>query len=240
MKNLNPALVSLTACLLFFYISGCKERCIMGSGTQTTENRKVTDFTAIDVSGGFKVILKQDSSLTLKITADDNLLKLIKTTVSGGKLSISTSSNLCSKGSMSVVIGIHQLENINTSGAVEINTDGKINTKDIKLGLAGASKVTMDVNAANVSTDISGLTELNLKGQATSDDIKIAGTGKINALDFVTGSTSIDISGIGHCGVNVLNTLNVHSSGVSDIKYKGNPSKVNNDKSGASSLEKIN
>ncbi len=37
--------------------------------------------------------------------------------------------------------------------------------------------------------------------------------------------------------IDVLNKLNVHSSGASDVKYKGNPA-VNNDKSGASSVEK--
>ena len=240
MKKVISALVILTASVFLFYLSGCKEKCIKGSGKQVTENRKVTDFTAIEIAGGFKVVLKQDSSLALKITADDNLLKIIKTTVSGGKLSISTASNLCSSGSMLVVIGINKLESIATSGAVEIKSDGKLNAKDIKLGLSGATKVTMDINAANVSTEISGLTELNLTGQAASHDIKITGTGKVNALDFVTGSSTIDISGIGHCQVNVLNALNVHSKGVSEVKYKGNPSKVNNDKTGASSVEKIN
>lgn len=63
--------------------------------------------------------------------------------------------------------------------------------------------------------------------------------GKINAFDFVVGEYTIRSSGASHCKINVLKTLNVHSSGASEIKYKGSPSTVNNDKSGASSIEKV-
>jgi len=98
----------------------------------------------------------------------------------------------------------------------------------------------MDLNAANVSTSGSGVTELNLKGQATSHDIDLSGSGHVYALDFVVGACDIQTSGVGHSEVNVLNKLSVHSSGASEVKYRGNPSSVTNDKSGASSIEKVN
>ncbi|OIQ66943.1 hypothetical protein GALL_514840 [mine drainage metagenome] len=182
--------------------------------------------------------LKQDSSFAIKITADDNLLKYIKTNLQGDKLRIYSKRSFCS-GLVLVTIGVKNLEQIKASGAVEVDGDGKLVTKDLNIDLSGATKVNLDLNAANVTTSGSGATELNLKGEATSHNIMISGVGHVYALDFVVGSCNIESSGAGHCEVNVLNNLNVHSSGASEVKYKGHPS-ISNDKSGASSIEQVN
>ncbi|WP_295797329.1 head GIN domain-containing protein [Mucilaginibacter sp.] len=218
-------------------LASCRLGCVHGSGHQQSESRKVDGFEKITISGGFKVILKQDSTLDIKITADDNLLKYIRTTVSGDRLKISTKRNLCNTGQMTVYVGIKRLNELKASGAVEVESDGKITTQDIEFNLSSATKLTLDLNAANVRTTGSGVTTINLKGQATSHDVEMAGSGKLHAFDFVVSNCSISSSGVGHSEVNVLNKLNVHSSGASDVKYKGNPA-VNNDKSGASSVEK--
>jgi hypothetical protein len=221
-------------------VSSCRLGCVHGSGHPTSETRKVADFTKLDVSGGFKIILKQDSSLTLNITADDNLLKYVKTNVDGHVLHIYTKKNMCNSGPMVVTIGIRNLEGIQGSGALEVEGNGKIVTKDIDFNTSGASKITLDLNAANVTTETSGAAEIFLTGQASSHHIQISGVGKVHALDFVVGDYYIETSGAGECQINVLHSLEVHSSGASDVKYRGNPSKITNDKSGASSLNKVN
>jgi len=220
-------------------LSSCMLNCVHGSGSEATESRKVTDFSRIDISGGFNVVLKQDSSLTLKITADDNLLKYIKTNVSGGRLHIYTRRNLCNGGHMNIYIGIRNLEELKASGGIEVQSEGKIVTGDMHFKLSGATRITMDINAANVTTRGSGSTELNLKGQATSHTIDLTGSGKVNALDFVVGNCDIQTTGVGECNVNVLHSLNINSTGASDVKYRGNPN-VTEHKAGASSVEKVN
>ncbi len=240
MKKIYITTIVVTIAAIAFGLSSCRLHCVKGSGNQISENRKVGNFSKLDISGGYKIILKQDSSLSVKVTADDNLLKYIKTDIDGDVLHIHSKKNMCNTGEMVINIGIRNLEEVKASGAVEVDGDGKINTKDIHFDLSGATKINMDLNAANVVTGISGVTEMNLKGQATSHNIDISGSGKIYALDFVVGSCDIQTSGIGHCEVNVLNSLKVNSSGASDVKYRGNPSNVSNEKSGASSLEKVN
>lgn len=205
-----------------------------------TDNHQVSDFNRIYIEGGFKVVLKQDSSLTLKITADDNLLKYIKVSVDDHRLHVYSKKNFCSSGELTLNIGVKNLEEIKGSGAVDITADGKLVTRDINFKFSGASKVNLELNAANVTTHSSGATEMNLKGQATSHYIELSGVGKINALDFVVGSCEIHSTGAGHCDVNVLNSINVHSTGASEVRYRGNPTSISNDKTGASSLKKIN
>src|SRR6185312_2052111 len=156
MKRTKFIILVLLTVAIVGSLSSCVFNCVRGSGNQATEERKANDFKRIDVSGGFKVVLKQDSSLALKITADDNLLKYIKTTVDDGRLHIFTRRNICNAGQMTISIGVRNLEEIKASGAVEIESDGKINTQDFNISLSGATKVTMELNAANVTTRGSG------------------------------------------------------------------------------------
>jgi predicted small secreted protein len=237
MKKIYLALIILAG--IAIGLTSCMFNCVRGSGNIVSENRKVSDFSRISISGGFKVILKQDSSMSVKVTGDDNLLKYVRTSSNGNSLHIYTRRNFCNSGEMTINIGVRNLEEIKASGAVEVESDGKIHTQDLRIKLSGATKVTMDLNAANVTTSGSGATELNLKGQATSHDIDLSGSGKVYALDFVVSSCEIQTSGVGHSEVNVLNTLRVHSSGASEVKYRGHPS-ISNDKSGASSIEQVN
>jgi hypothetical protein len=240
MKRIQVTLLALFAGGALVGLSSCLINCVHGSGNRQVEDRKVGEFSRISISGGYHVVLKQDSSYSIKITADDNLLKYIKTNVTGNRLRIYSKRNFCNSGEILVNIGIKNLEELRASGAVEVEAEGKVHTQDLRFQLSGVTKITMDLNATNVSTSGSGATELFLKGQASSHNIDISGSGKVHAFDFVVGSCEIETSGVGESEVNVLNSLSVHSSGASGVKYKGNPSNVTNDKSGASSVEKVN
>jgi hypothetical protein len=167
-------------------------------------------------------------------------MKYIKADISDGKLIIKSKKNICSSGEMNIVIGVGKLQELDASGAVKIQSDGKITTGDIHFGFSGATKLTMELDAANVTTEGSGATKMILTGQATSHNIDMSGVGKIEAFDFVVGNYNIETSGASKLQINVLNSLSIHSSGASKVQYRGNPSSVNNDKSGASSVEKVN
>ncbi|MDB5004651.1 MAG: hypothetical protein JWQ34_2876 [Mucilaginibacter sp.] len=242
MKKSYLTILTVIAGISLLALSSCRMRCERGSGHWITENRKVTDFKKLDISGAFDVVLKQDSSLTVSVAADDNLLKIIKTEIDGDKLRISTDGkNICSSsGDLTVTIGVHNLNDIKALGAINITSTGKIVAKDIHLDLAGATKVNIDLDAANVNTEANGATEIALKGQATSHTIDLNGGGKVHAFDFVVGNYSITTQGASECEINVLHDLTVNSSGASVIKYKGNPTSIKNEKSGASSITKVN
>ncbi len=213
--------------------------CIEASGNQISQDRNVGSFTRVETSGSMKVILKQGPVNNVKITADDNILKDIETNVRGNKLHIDLDKNFCNAGPITVYITSKDYESVDASGAVEILSDGKLNLKDFELDLSGSSKVDIDLNAANVKTSSSGASEIFLKGQAGSHELELSGSASVNALDFVVGRYRIESSGASESRINVLNELNISSSGSSDIEYRGNPSTIKNDESGASGLKKI-
>lgn len=240
MKRLQLSILILTAVISLGSLPSCRFRCVHGSGNQITENRKVGDFTKIEVSDAFKVIVRQDSSTTITVTADDNLLKYIRTNVTGGSLHIFTKKSMCNSGDMIVKVPVRILEGLKASDASEIIGDGKLNAKDIFIRLSDGSHINIDLNATNVRTRASDASELQLKGQASANQIQLSDGSKMYAKDFVSNTSSVKASDGSFGELNVLNTLNVHGSDGSVIKYHGNPPTVNADNSDGASVEKVN
>lgn len=227
----------LTAIL--FTTQACKDNCLEGSGTEKTEKRQLAAFNELEITGSFNVTLVQDSTSSVTITTDDNIVSVIKTDVSGDKLKISSDKkNLCSTKEIAITIGVRNIKSIAASGAVELASNGRLNMGDLKLNLSGATKINLDVVAANIETEAKGVSEVTLKGQARSHEIEFSGSGDLKAFDLVTGNYSIESSGQSNCEINVLNELNIHTTGAAEIKYKGTPTKINKNKTGALTLTK--
>lgn len=241
MKKINTPLIAIAIAIICttFSFSACDIACKQGSGKMVSENREVSGFDKLDISGSYNVVIKQDPVESLTVTADDNLLGNIKSDVSGHELHIRSKGNMCSSGKFTLTISLRDLTGISTSGAVELTSNGKIKAKDVELDMSGATKITMDLDAGIVNTTGSGITELNLKGQAGTHNVKLSGGGEINALDFVVAKYNIESSGATHCKINVLNRLDLDSSGASEVEYRGNPTTINNNKTGAASLKKL-
>lgn len=241
MMKLKYAAILIVFAIPVSGILSCKMvGCKPGSGNQISEERELADFSKIHLSGAYKLIIKQDSTTSsVKITADDNLIQDLRTDIDNGELKIALKGNYCNTGSITIYATVRQLAAIEASGANEIFSDGMVNTGTLELDLSGANKLTLDLNAGIVRTKGSGATEINLKGQASEHWVELSGSGKLNALDFVTGKYHIETSGASHCKINVLNELSVRTSGAGEVEYRGNPPSVSNSESGSSSLKKI-
>ncbi|HWD87505.1 MAG TPA: head GIN domain-containing protein [Mucilaginibacter sp.] len=240
MKKFLLATIILASAVSLSLLSSCRLGCVKGSGNQQTQNNKVAKFDRITISGPFHVKLKQDSSMSVSITADDNFFKYIRVNSDDGTLSIKTRKSFCGSGEVMVNIGVGNLSRIEGDGAVTYTADGKLTTGDLKFELNGKSTVDLDLNAANVVTEGNGLCDVTLRGQATSHKVEMNGKGTLHAFDFVVSKYDINATGKLDGEVNVLNELNVNSTGASDIQYKGNPSSVNTSKMGASTVTKVN
>lgn len=239
MKNYTK--FSLIAFIIPFAlsISSCNFDCLEGSGKQTTVDRPVETFSSIELGGSYKVILNQDSTSKMKITADDNIIDEIKTRVSGGVLEIKMEGNICNSGDIVLEISSKEWKSLEVSGASQVSSSSQIKANDFKIDLSGSSSLDLDLVAAAVRTSSSGSSEIKLKGQARSHEIELSGSGEIKAFDFVVGDYKISTSGASEMEINVMNDLKVSTSGSSKIKYKGTPKNIANDESGSSELIKV-
>lgn len=222
-------------------LSSCSSKCIEDSGKHIIKDATVKPFDEIEISGPIKLVLKQDSSFAITISADSNILEEIKPDVSGHTFNVSLDPmKYCGTDSIIIHAGIGALKVIKATGSSKVYTDGKIYLGDIDLDLTGAPDLNLNMNAANVKTEVDGAAKIILTGQAGSHKVESKGVLNLDAFSFVVGVYDLDIEGTGKSSINVLNDLKVNTSGASEIYYKGSPKNVSEKKSGTAKLEKVN
>jgi hypothetical protein len=209
-----------------------------GSGNVIRQERHVSSFNAIDVSGAFDVYLSQGSTQSVIVEADDNLMNLIKTEVKGNTLEISNKEPIGHAKSLKIYLTVTDLKEIQLSGAVNIQTQTKLKVDDLSIDVSGATDSKMDFDVQKLKVDCSGGSKLHFSGSAIVASFDVSGAVDLFAFDMVTEKMDLGISGAGKAEVNVTKEFNADISGAASVRYKGNPEKISQDVSGAGSIKK--
>lgn len=220
------------------YIGGEK---IHGNGNIKTENRQENGFEGISVSGAINTYVTQDSIVSVKIEADENLMEYIYTGVRGGILEIKPEKgfNLRPSGKIKVFVSAPFYSTFRISGACDLVGQNKITSNNaITIKLSGAGKTEMEIQSPRIDVDLSGAGLLRLKGQTKEFKVDGSGSSDIKCFELLTESTQIGISGAGDAEVFASVSLDVRVSGAGSVKYRGNPS-IKQKVSGAGSIRKI-
>jgi hypothetical protein len=236
-KKLSMLALSLILGLVTLSSSACMfMKGVDGNGNVKKETRDVSSFDAIKIGGAFDIFLSQGNSEGLVIEADENLLDLIKSEVRNGTLVIDTKKNIRDSKELNLYISFKDLKKMNLSGAVELESEGKLTFDNLKINGSGASEITLELEANKLECDFSGASETELIGSAKYCSVDSSGASELDAYDFVVGEYDIEISGAGDAVNHCSEVLNAHISGAASIHYKGNP-KVDSHVSGAGSIK---
>jgi hypothetical protein len=209
-------------------------RTIRGSGNVVTEERQVSGFDSVALSGVGRVIVTQGDEEALTIETDDNLMRYIETEVRNGTLELGLARNTIPIPSQSIIfrVSVVDLTGLDSSGAGSFEI-GKVDTDRLKVTLSGAGDVGVDsLSATDLEVTISGAGNVELTGQVEAQEIELSGLGSYNAPDLESRAASVRISGAGNTVIWVLDTLDVTISGAGNVEYFGSP-EVTRDVSGA-------
>lgn len=237
MKPLIEQIILLCTVILVFIsstIPGCiMPGCIQGSGNYTSENRTVDNFRGIDLSGIGDVYLTQGEN-HLRIEAEDNIIKQMKTDVAGGRLSIYHKAGcINSRQPIKIFVSTPELDSLSISGSGRIISQSPIKSDALSLGISGSGSMELDMVCRDLETIISGSGTALLKGEAAYNKIIISGSGAMHGYDLLTDRTEATISGSGIAEINVQHELSTLISGSGSIYYKGNPTNISQTVSGS-------
>jgi hypothetical protein len=210
-----------------------------GDGNVLKETRKVTSFDGIEVSGAFDIILKQGTVEEVILEADANLLPLIRTDVVGGTLRLETRKPINHVTVMKAYITVKDLKRIDVSGAVDINTDGRITVPELSIDASGASDSKLELAVQKLKLDCSGASKMRFSGYATDVNMDLSGASDIFGFDMLVENFDIEISGAGNAQINVTKKIRAEISGAGSVKYKGSPTEIDQSVSGAGSIKKV-
>ena len=220
-------------------LNGCSKETVKGSGEVITEERQLSEFKTIRLKGVGRVILTQGQPHAVTVETDDNIMPLIEAEIQNDQLIISQGNYNLRPTKLDFNITVAHLKGIAISGAGEVIGKSRFVSEDFTARISGSGDMDLELDVANLETDISGSGSMNLSGQADRHDAKISGSGKIDAFDMQTKNVSLKISGSGDCKVNATEILHARISGSGDVFYKGHPH-ITSKISGSGSLESQN
>ncbi|MCX6167974.1 MAG: DUF2807 domain-containing protein [Ignavibacteriales bacterium] len=210
--------MKLISAVLFlaFIISGCGFWGVRGNGRIRDEARKVTEFHKIEAGGAFSIHVKVGSAASLRITAEENLLGYIRTTVRGNRLIIDTRKNISPRKEILIEITTPNLTDIQVSGANDIEVEG--------------------IKETEFNVELSGAGNIHLLGEVERLRAELSGAGNIDARELKSKETFISVSGAASANVYATKYLDASVSGVGSIDYYGNPEKTKTNVSGVGSI----
>ncbi|MEO6915259.1 MAG: head GIN domain-containing protein [Chitinophagaceae bacterium] len=233
------SLIAISAILF----SGCGfgGKPVNGNGTISSEEKTISAFKDVETGGNFEVYISQGELKPMKIEGDQNLLEYVEVEQTGDKLEIRTRDgyNLKSDKGIKIFLTAPVYKSIRVSGAGNIIGQGKlVNDADLKISVSGAGDITMDVDAPSIESSVSGSGNINMKGETRDFKVRISGAGEAHCYDMKAENTDVHISGAGSADVFASVKLEAHVSGAGKISYKGSPKTVNQQVSGAGSVNK--
>lgn len=185
---------ALLLCLSLSFFS-CQEY-VTGNGNIITDERTVDRFNRIDLLGAANAEIIQGSEFRVSIKSYENIVPLVKTTVSDGKLTVSTIKNInLANTTAEVQITCPTLQEVTLSGAgnMVISSFHQTNMK-VSLNGAGNAKFS-DSECDTVYATLSGAGNMHVKAKSYLE-ATLNGVGNIEyAGDPVVQSK---ISGVGN------------------------------------------
>ncbi|HJZ40530.1 MAG TPA: head GIN domain-containing protein [Bacteroidales bacterium] len=240
--------ISLGILCLSVILSSCEDiwnHCIDGNGNRIADTRMLDPFEEIQVNGDFEVQIDTGQVISARVEADDNLMGLVVTHVTGNRLIIETRNGDCIRPSrpIEITVTVPSLHTIKLNGSgyvysyglsseeleVRLSGSGQITCHNVESTIAtfeleGSGSITGSLITGNLTALVEGSGDIRLSGSSVNSDLKILGSGRINANQVNTDVCLAYISGSGIIETFVNNALDVTIIGSGTVYYEGNPS----------------
>ena len=219
--NLMLAILLLGA----FALTSCNTyEAIEGNGTVQTEYRRTSYFNRIELYFPAEVIIRQGPAKDIEIVAQNNLINLVISRVSGNTLILDDNNRLRNSNNIKIYIQVPDIDAVLVSGSGRVVSDNKIFTRNITLRLTGSGLIDLALDVKNnLNANLQGSGLIFLEGDTHKGIYDVSGSGQIESFDMHTNISDIVISGSGRCETTALDNLDVTISGSGSVWFRGNP-----------------
>jgi len=239
---------------------------LKASGEVLEEQRNVSDFNEVIVSGPVDLILRQSSGESCRVESYESILDNLVTEVVDSILYVFLpDSNEVEffeeyfnkqvppsrinnnqirwkngKRVFNIYLDFKTLRAISLAGDSDLILKGSMKQEKIDIAVIGKSDIKMDMNVNQLNLEVAGVADCDFSGRADDFLFDCAGMGTVDALDLRSQDVNINVAGVGRARVFPAGTLMVNIAGVGRIYYKGDPEEIVVDKAGLGKVKKIN
>jgi len=197
-------------------VAGCSRPGIQGDGVITTEDRPISEISKLVVTGGYEIEWSSGKP-ALTISADQNLLPLVETVISGNTLQIDSKEELVPTKGIKIILSSATLADVQLTGGISFKAS-QITGQDLKLESTGASEISVD-------------------GSVTNLEVNLTGASKLNAKSLQTQNATLSLIGASEADVTVTDSLKASVTGAGSLTYSGNPKSVEKNITGAGTIQ---
>ena len=204
-------------CVGLISIGNCNPNAIHGSGNAKTESRAVASFSKIDLAGSPDVEVAVGPGTSVAVTADDNILPIIETTVDGETLKIDSKHSYSTRLGVKVSITVPALHGVSISGSGNIHVAG--------------------LKAGDMDARVTGSGDVTLSGVVDELGVRIVGSGDVRAGDLAAKNVRVAVTGSGDAAVRATEQLDASVTGSGNVRYSGNPPQVRRHVTGSGDID---
>ncbi len=254
----NSITLLMVVMIVLISLSGISCSYAVGSGPAITRDFSFTGFNNIQIGSGIEAIISPSADYKISVAVPQSLDQYLDVTQSGQTIRIRLNLNAYSGSHPVATITLPEIHTLDFSGGSSGKILGFKSAHDLSLMASGGSELTLDIECAKTTFDLSGGSLVKGKISFTDATINASGGSRleidgkgnnITAIDASGGSrviipnisvqdAGVVLSGGSRAEVNVAGNLSVDLSGGSVLVYSGNPQINNISVSGGSTITK--
>lgn len=201
---------------------------IEGNRNVITEKREIdNDFSRVKASSGIDLYIKQGSKVSLTVEADENLHDYIMTEVEGDQLKIYVDGNIWRAKAKKVYLTVTSIEELRATSGSDVYSESVIKAKDLEVSTSSGADMRIEVDAENVTSSSSSGSDLRITGKSNTHSTNATSGSSIHAYGLESKDVTAKVSSGADIGVYASESIDARASSGGDIRYKGNPERVN-------------
>jgi Putative auto-transporter adhesin, head GIN domain len=197
---------------------------MVGSGVLKSQGRPIRNVSRVRLSSVGELSITQGATESLIVEAEDNLLPLLETIVTNGRLEIRVRPNtsLSTTKPIKFKLMIKSLAGIEVSGAGRVVAGAlTVPTLDVKLSQAGKLQVS-SLKSQALQADVIGVGSLGVAaGAVVAQTVTLSGNGRFDTCGVASDTAKVTVAGVGRAVLNVKNSLLVSKSDIGSVQYVG-------------------
>ncbi|WP_149276724.1 GIN domain-containing protein [Pareuzebyella sediminis] len=179
----------LASILVCFQISAQRKPKIKGNRKVVDVQQDLPPFNAIELKDDLEIRIRNSAREGYEITADDNLIDVLKFEVENGTLVISAFYNITRSKKLDITVNYEHIDSITLFDG-RVITDGAIATDEIYINTYGRSKLEIEANAPSINLNMeeNSSGEFKFNGEVMNfvlkdkTDARIYAAGDLNTL----------------------------------------------------------
>ncbi len=206
------------------------------------EKRELPEFTGIKCSNSVNVILNRGEFEKIAVRVIRGRAEDLITEVNDGILNIyfdNASLFPMTGRKAELEITMPDLQSIEASGTSEVKGNTIFTVENIDLHSSGAARIVIELDASNIFAQCSGGADISLIGKSKNIEIRASGGSDVSASRLTTTYAKVETSGGADVFLHVTDELSATASGGSDIRYIGNPYRLDVNSSGGADIKKV-